>query len=241
MLYFIIENSANQLTFINFAESVSIYVSSPVGIQEAEGETFTSPLGDHVQPEAESEEHKQTFSTDFDTLAEAGETPVTLSGDVTNQNRNSIIIRNTFLDKTSWSAGEKNKTENLLYDKPLTNISRCHEVLFPEDRELFDQGTFYTAFEDIDTSISDSGPLEAGLEAGTLGLESSAEVCEVNNKVLSAEDAQEIERIVRDHDTVYFSVNFGEVLIKEMLMCSMFGVQVISEYQKVNNLRGCHH
>ena len=55
MLNFIIENSANQLTFINFAESVSIYVSSPVGIPEAEGETFTTPLSDHVQPEVEGE------------------------------------------------------------------------------------------------------------------------------------------------------------------------------------------
>ena len=43
---------------------------------------------------------------------------------------------------------------------------------------------------------------------------------------LVAPQEDEIARIVRDHDVVYFSVNFGEVLIKEMLMCSMFGVQV---------------
>ena len=45
-------------------------------------------------------------------------------------------------------------------------------------------------------------------------------------EALVAPQEDEIARIVRDHDVVYFSVNFGEVLIKEMLMCSMFGVQV---------------
>ena len=35
-----------------------------------------------------------------------------------------------------------------------------------------------------------------------------------------------LDQLVNDHDTAYHSVNFGEVLIKEMLMCSMFGVAV---------------
>merc|ERR1719510_619523 len=68
------------------------------------------------------------------------ETAISTTGDggVTNQNRGSIIIRNAFVDKTpSWSAGgpagESALAENMLYEKPLTNIS--HDVLFPEDRE----------------------------------------------------------------------------------------------------------
>jgi len=31
---------------------------------------------------------------------------------------------------------------------------------------------------------------------------------------------------VQEHDTQYKSVNFGETLIKEMIMCSMFGIPV---------------
>jgi len=146
------------------------------------------------------------------------ETTVTNAGvgNVTNQNRGSIIIRNAFVDKNpSWSAGGSALTENILYEKPLSNIS--HEVLFPEDRELFEQATFtqYTAFDDIDTEVGAGDNIAELEEAG-------------GGRALSAEDSLEIERIVRDHDTVYFSVNFGEVLIKEMLMCSMFGVQVSS-------------
>jgi len=146
------------------------------------------------------------------------ETTVTNAGvgSVTNQNRGSIIIRNAFVDKNpSWSAGGSALTENILYEKPLSNIS--HEVLFPEDRELFEQATFtqYTAFDDIDTEVGAGDNIAELEEAG-------------GGRALSAEDSLEIERIVRDHDTVYFSVNFGEVLIKEMLMCSMFGVQVSS-------------
>ena len=140
---------------------------------------------------------------------------------VTNQNRGSIIIRNAFVDRSpSWSAGGSALAENMLYEKPLTNIS--HDVLFPEDRELFEQATFaqhYTAFDDIETEVG-TGDNIADLEE-TGGAAAAG-------RVLSAEDSLEIERIVRDHDIVYFSVNFGEVLIKEMLMCSMFGVQVRS-------------
>ena len=81
---------------------------------------------------------------------------------------------------------------------------------------MFEQATFtqYTAFDDIET--------EVGVGDNIADLEETSAA----GRVLSAEDSLEIERIVRDHDTVYFSVNFGEVLIKEMLMCSMFGVQV---------------
>ena len=139
-------------------------------------------------------------------------------GGVTNQNRGSIIIRNAFVEKTpSWTADGSALAENMLYEKPLNNIS--HEVLFPEDRELFEQAAFshqYTAFDDIETEVG-AGDNIADLEE-TGG--------DPGDRVLSAEDSLEIERVVREHDVVYFSVNFGEVLIKEMLMCSMFGVQV---------------
>jgi len=218
-------------------ESVSIYVSSsvevaapgPDNLQDC-APSFNIPLTEDIfspRDQPESEDSEATFPPEFDSLAEADEGPVsTLSGDMTNQSRNSIIIRNTFLDKSSsWSAPAKIKAENLNYEKPLSNISQCHEVLFPEDRELFDQGNFYTAFEDIDIS----GSLETG-GLQPLRLDNIPEFHQESSsdRMLGAEDSLEIERVVRDHDTVYFSVNFGEVLIKEMLMCSMFGVQVSS-------------
>ena len=121
------------------------------------------------------------------------------------------------MEKTpSWSEGGSALAESILYEKPLSNIS--HEVLFPEDRELFEQAAFtqhYTAFDDIETEVGAGDNIADLEETGGLA-----------GRVLSAEDSLEIERIVREHDVVYFSVNFGEVLIKEMLMCSMFGVQV---------------
>merc|ERR1719350_2576667 len=36
----------------------------------------------------------------------------------------------------------------------------------------------------------------------------------------------QLEKLVKDHDERYRSVNFGEELIKEMIMCSMFGIPV---------------
>ena len=35
-----------------------------------------------------------------------------------------------------------------------------------------------------------------------------------------------MEKLVKDHNDKYRSVNFGEELIKEMIMCSMFGIPV---------------
>ena len=42
--------------------------------------------------------------------------------------------------------------------------------------------------------------------------------------IFTEDEKHQLDKLVIDHDTVYQSVNFGEVLIKEMLMCSMFGV-----------------
>ena len=42
--------------------------------------------------------------------------------------------------------------------------------------------------------------------------------------IFTVDEKYQLDKLVLEHDTVYHSVNFGEVLIKEMLMCSMFGV-----------------
>ena len=44
--------------------------------------------------------------------------------------------------------------------------------------------------------------------------------------IFSEDEKNQLDKLVKEHDMVYHSVNFGEVLIKEMLMCSMFGVAV---------------
>ena len=44
--------------------------------------------------------------------------------------------------------------------------------------------------------------------------------------IFTEDEKHQLDQLVSDHDKVYHSVNFGEVLIKEMLMCSMFGVSV---------------
>jgi hypothetical protein len=42
--------------------------------------------------------------------------------------------------------------------------------------------------------------------------------------IFIVDEKHQLDKLVLDHDKVYHSVNFGELLIKEMLMCSMFGV-----------------
>ena len=42
--------------------------------------------------------------------------------------------------------------------------------------------------------------------------------------IFTEDEKYQLDKLIADHDTIYHSVNFGEVLIKEMLMCSMFGV-----------------
>ena len=81
--------------------------------------------------------------------------------------------------------------------------------------ELLDGNLFYNAFDDIDTT-EDEG---SGFDDQRMDDTGAP-------RMLSEEDKAEINSVVESHDKCYFSVNFGEVLIKDMLMSSMFGVQV---------------
>ena len=86
--------------------------------------------------------------------------------------------------------------------------------------ELLDGNMFYNAFDDIDTT-EDEADSFPGFEEQRMTEDSGT-----GPKILSEVRKAEIDRVVESHDKSYFSVNFGEVLIKDMLMCSMFGVQV---------------
>jgi len=101
------------------------------------------------------------------------------------------------------------------------NKSAARDVVHPtmgqETEEIYDQGmVMFSAFDDIETKDFNENSSS----------DSDLEIYATDTLLTVSLQEEEIARIVRDHDLVYFSVNFGEVLIKEMLMCSMFGVQV---------------
>ena len=88
---------------------------------------------------------------------------------------------------------------------------------------LLDHSMIYNAFDDIETGEFEENNTNADLEE----LKQRLLEQDIKDDIFSMENVElELSNIVKDHDHVYYSVNFGEVLIKELLMCSMFGVQV---------------
>ena len=87
--------------------------------------------------------------------------------------------------------------------------------------ELLDGNLFYNAFDDIETTEDEGNSPDS-----FSGFEDQRMEDTGAPKMISEADKAEINHVVESHDKCYFSVNFGEVLIKDMLMSSMFGVQV---------------
>lgn len=56
--------------------------------------------------------------------------------------------------------------------------------------------------------------------------ESSAALFTEPEIKFTSEELGHLQQLVQEHDRQYKSVNFGETLIKEMIMCSMFGIPV---------------
>ena len=162
------------------------------------------------------------------------------------ENDNFSLFRNelsaSLPQPSSWFSNTGSMMEGSIKTESLTHSAAgdvVHPALGEEKEDLFDQGMMmYSAFDDIETGDFEDSSADTELE-------------EINRRLLHAPDTfktqvapheEEIARIVRDHDVVYFSVNFGEVLIKEMLMCSMFGVQVGIFSTFVNNISSsCLH
>ena len=90
--------------------------------------------------------------------------------------------------------------------------------------ELLDGTMLYNAFDDIETT-EDEGNSPESFE-----LEDQRMTDDARPRMMTEAERDEIRAVVESHDRSYFSVNFGEVLIKDMLMCSMFGVQVTVGY-----------
>lgn len=87
--------------------------------------------------------------------------------------------------------------------------------------ELLDGNLFYNAFDDIETTEDEGNSPDS-----FSGFEDQRMEDTGAPKMISEADTAEINHVVETHDKCYFSVNFGEVLIKDMLMSSMFGVQI---------------
>merc|ERR1719410_2440997 len=87
--------------------------------------------------------------------------------------------------------------------------------------DLLDGNLFYNAFDDIETTED-----EGNSPNSFSGFDDQRMDDTGAPRMLSEEDKAEINSVVESHDKCYFSVNFGEVLIKDMLMSSMFGVQI---------------
>ena len=95
--------------------------------------------------------------------------------------------------------------------------------------DLLDGNLFYNAFDDIETTEDEGNSPNSFSGFEDQRMEDTGEP-----RMLSEADKAEINSVVESHDKCYFSVNFGEVLIKDMLMSSMFGVQVTGNYIKHN-------
>ncbi len=107
-------------------------------------------------------------------------------------------------------------------DGALTAFQSLQSVLQSDKiTELLDGNLFYNAFDDIETTEDEGNSPDSFSGFEDQRMEDAAAP-----KMISEADKAEINIVVETHDKCYFSVNFGEVLIKDMLMSSMFGVQV---------------
>ena len=108
-----------------------------------------------------------------------------------------------------FESQNKNLNQNLCYFDGQNKKPTQKSLIADASQELLQEDEYY------DTS---DGEIEEDRKLIQLGKEPEIK--------FSEDEKQMLDNLVRDHDNIYYSVNIGEVLIKEMLMCSMFGVQV---------------
>ena len=82
-------------------------------------------------------------------------------------------------------------------------------------------------YEDSVYSRSDSD-CESSCQGGAraLGCQGAGALLSEPEIKFTSEELSGLHLLVEKHDEQYKSVNFGETLIKEMIMCSMFGIPV---------------
>ena len=169
----------------------------------------------------------------------------------TNQNRDSIIIKNAATypitkhlgPKKAFIEAEYKKSANI-EENTLKNMEQ--DVYF--NKPMFQRPTFSELYEIAHSKVvkenysyNEEIQFKETQEISQSEIETSSESeDELTQKItlrhepeiiFTEDEKHQLDKLVLDHDTVYHSVNFGEVLIKEMLMCSMFGVAMRTGYR----------
>ena len=156
----------------------------------------------------------------------------------TNQTRDSIIIKNGATYPTNKHLGPKKafldaEYKNAVKNEVKTLITDEQMVYF--NKTLFQHPTFTELYANPQANnIKEGKECKATEKVPESENETSSESDdEIPQKlvmshepeiIFTSNEKHQLDQLVNAHDTVYHSVNFGEVLIKEMLMCSMFGV-----------------
>ena len=199
----------------NIILQVSQVISSPENLQ--------SPDKGMKLYKSSSQQNKLCFAPNIQASQER----------TSNQTRESVIIKNndTFLKREN----SVSKTTFLIteYEHSVINDGKILKRLLvcPTFSELYLHSkeikkAYYLCNEGLIFKETRNDP-ESEMEI------SSESENEITSKILlrfepeilfSEDEKHQLDKLVIDHDSVYQSVNFGEVLIKEMLMCSMFGV-----------------
>jgi len=167
-----------------------------------------------------------------------------------NFTRGSIIMRNNASTQKPMTPTLKTAFKDTEYKQSSRNESKMMkkkepDLYFNEDNTtLLQFPTFYEFFGKRNSNVIKENFLsyKEGLlfkeikeDPETEAESNSESEDEITQKIVLREEPiiiftedekYQLSQLVKDHDMVYHSVNFGEVLIKEMLMCSMFGVAV---------------
>jgi hypothetical protein len=160
---------------------------------------------------------------------------------ITNEIRGSIIVENSTAHHITKHLGPKKAFLDAEYRKSVKNEENAlknEEQNMYFDKPLFQRPTFSELYENthskVNNSCNEQLPRKDIKEVQEFEIGTSSESeDELTQKLMlshepeimfTEDEKQQLDKLVLDHDTVYHSVNFGEVLIKEMLMCSMFGV-----------------
>ena len=100
-----------------------------------------------------------------------------------------------------------------LLSQPQLTITDC------SDDSEYEDSVYSRSDSDCESSCQVQG-------AGALGCQGAGALLSEPEIKFTSEELSGLHLLVEKHDEQYKSVNFGETLIKEMIMCSMFGIPV---------------
>ena len=109
---------------------------------------------------------------------------------------------------------------------PLQNFILLSLFLLSQPQLTITDCSDDSEYEDSVYSRSDSDCESSCQGAGALGCQGAGALLSEPEIKFTSEELSGLHLLVEKHDEQYKSVNFGETLIKEMIMCSMFGIPV---------------